>query len=106
MGLIRVLNAAAIARDSGVEDGARFRDTRSQMHTSVDRMAEVASEDAIAVEEAEAAAKADAAKGDGAKEAAANEGAADNAARPDGAATTERPAEPKDRGLDPARPIA
>ena len=37
LGLIRVLNNAAIARDNGEEDDARFRDTRSQMHISVAR---------------------------------------------------------------------
>ena len=46
LGLIRVLNDAAIARDSGHESDARFRDTRARMHTSVDRMAQVAGQDA------------------------------------------------------------
>ena len=105
LGLIRALNEAAIARDSGVDDGARFRDTRSQMHISVDRMAEVAGEDAIAI--AEAAAEAEAAtKAVAAKEAAATEAVAPNMVGPDGATTTEIPAPPADRGLDPARPNA
>ena len=55
LGLIRVLNAAALARDKGEEDDARFRDARAQMHTSVDRMAELAGQDDVAeAEEAEA----------------------------------------------------
>ena len=55
LGLIRVLNAAAVARDRGDEDDARFRDARVQMHTSVDRMAELAGQDDVAeAEEAEA----------------------------------------------------
>ncbi len=55
LALIRVLNAAAVARDKGEEDDARFRDTRAQMHTSVERMAELAGQDDVAeAEEAEA----------------------------------------------------
>ena len=46
LGLIRVLNDAAVARDSGHESDARFRDTRARMHTSVDRMAQVAGQGA------------------------------------------------------------
>jgi hypothetical protein len=55
LGLIRVLNAAAVARDEGQEDDTRFREARAQMHTSVERMAELAGQDDVAkVEEAEA----------------------------------------------------
>ena len=43
--LIRVLNAAAVARDEGQEDDMRFRETQAQMHTSVDRMAELAGQE-------------------------------------------------------------
>ena len=53
--LIRVLNAAAVARDKGQEDDTRFRETRAQMHTSVDRMAELAGQEGVAnTEEVEA----------------------------------------------------
>jgi hypothetical protein len=55
LGLIRVLNAAAVARDKGEEDDTSFRDARAQMHTSVERMAELAGQDDLAAaEEAEA----------------------------------------------------
>ena len=55
LGLIRVLNAAAVARDEGQEDDARFREARAQMHTSVERMAELAGqEEVVKVEAAEA----------------------------------------------------
>ena len=52
LGLIRVLNAAAVARDTGQEDDARFREARAQMHTSVERMAELAGQDDVAKVEA------------------------------------------------------
>ena len=48
LGLIRVLNAAAVARDKGEEDDTSFRDARAQMHTSVERMAELAGQDDLA----------------------------------------------------------
>ena len=55
LGLIRVLNAAAVARDEGQEDDTRFREARAQMHTSVERMAELAGQDDVAeAEEAKA----------------------------------------------------
>ena len=55
--LIRVLNAAAVARDEGQEDDMRFRETQAQMHTSVDRMAELAGQEGVAnTEEVEASA--------------------------------------------------
>ncbi len=47
IGLIRGLNAAAVARDKGHEDDQRFRDTLEQMHTSVEGMAELAGQDAL-----------------------------------------------------------
>ena len=47
IGLIRVLNAAAVARDKGHEDDQRFRDTLGKMHTSVEGMAELAGQDAL-----------------------------------------------------------
>jgi hypothetical protein len=87
LGLIRVLNAAAVARDEGQEDDARFRETRAQMHTSVERMAELAGQDDVAKAAAEALA-ADAESLAGATDAAA----------------TETPAEPAAHELNPARP--
>jgi len=53
--LIRALNAAAIARNAGLEDDARFLDTQSQMHASVERMGKLASGGALAETAAEAA---------------------------------------------------
>ena len=41
--LIRELNAAAVARDKGVDAGERFQATLDEMHDSVKRMAELAS---------------------------------------------------------------
>ena len=38
LGLIRILNQAAVARDRGDESDARFRNIRAQMPTSVERM--------------------------------------------------------------------
>ena len=43
MGLMRALNGAAVAIDEGEEDGEFLRDTVEKMHTSVERMAELAS---------------------------------------------------------------
>ena len=42
LGLLRVLNQAAVAREDGPEHDERFRDTLGEMHTSVDRMSELA----------------------------------------------------------------
>ena len=55
VGLIRELNAAAVAKKEGTEDDARYRNALEQMHTSVRRMGEVAGQDALA-REAEASA--------------------------------------------------
>ena len=52
MGLIRLLNAAAVASDAGEEDDTRFQETRAKMHTSVERMAELAGQDDLANAEA------------------------------------------------------
>ena len=52
LGLIRILNQAAVARNNGEESDERFRNTRAQMHTSVERMGEVAGKDAFAEREA------------------------------------------------------
>lgn len=41
--LIRELNAAAVARDKGVDADERFQATLDEMHDSVKRMAELAS---------------------------------------------------------------
>jgi hypothetical protein len=63
LGLIRELNAAAIARGEGEEDDKLFRETRARMHASVERMAELAGQDDVAIaEEAEALALAAAAR--------------------------------------------
>ncbi len=43
--LIRELNAAAIAKDRGVEDAKRFQSTLEEMHNSVSRMAELAAKE-------------------------------------------------------------
>jgi len=42
LGLIRELNAAAIAKDLGKEDAKRFQATLEQMHESVVKMSELA----------------------------------------------------------------
>lgn len=52
LGLIRVLNEAAVATNKGHENDARFRETRAKMHTSVERMAELAGRDDVAIAEA------------------------------------------------------
>ena len=44
--LIRELNSSAIGRKKGTEDDKRFRKTLKLMHVSVDRMADLAGEDA------------------------------------------------------------
>ena len=41
--LIRELNAAAVARDKGIDADERFQATLDEMHDSVKRMAELAS---------------------------------------------------------------
>ena len=51
LGLIRILNQAAVGRDKGEENDARFRTTRAEMHTSVERMGELAGKDAFAKQE-------------------------------------------------------
>ena len=43
--LIRELNAAAIAKDTGAEDAKRFQATLQRMHDSVVRMSELASKE-------------------------------------------------------------
>ena len=42
LGLMRVLNKASLARDAGQEQDELLRDTVEEMHTSVERMAELA----------------------------------------------------------------
>lgn len=42
MGLIRELNAAAIAKDTGIEDAKRFQATLQSMHDCVAHMSELA----------------------------------------------------------------
>ena len=42
LGLMRVLNQASVASDDDQEKGELLRDTVEKMHTSVDRMAELA----------------------------------------------------------------
>ncbi len=58
IGLIRDLNAAAVARKKGDEEDGSFQNTLEQMHGSVERMAELAGVDAL---ETAAEAKSDAA---------------------------------------------
>lgn len=53
IGLIRALNAAAVARDAGHEDDHRFRNSLEQMHASVDRMGEFTGQDVLASAAAE-----------------------------------------------------
>ena len=48
--LVPQLNAAAVAKNAGTEDDARYRDTLQQMHASVKRMGEVAGQDVLAGE--------------------------------------------------------
>ncbi len=95
LGLIRVLNAAAVARDEGQEDDTRFRETRAQMHTSVERMGELAGQDDVANTEEEEASAAEAES----LAAEAGAGAAE-------AEATETPVGPAAHELDPARPKA
>ena len=48
--LVPQLNAAAVAKNEGTEDDARYRDTLEQMRASVKRMGEVAGQDVLAGE--------------------------------------------------------
>jgi len=108
MGLIRLLNAAAVASDAGEEDDTRFQETRAKMHTSVERMAELAGQDDLAnaqaaeafvaeaeslAEEAEAEPEADEA------EAELEAGAEEAEAEPE-AGAEEAPAEPEAEAED------
>ncbi len=103
LGLIRDLNAAAIARGEGEEDDKLFRETRARMHTSVERMAELAGQDDVAI-----AAEAEALALEAARSYATDSGAADPGAAESGpvesgaveSTPTERPAEPAARELD------
>ena len=120
LGLIRVLNAAAVARDAGQEDDARFREARAQMHTSVERMAELAGQDDVAkVEAAEVstvepetlAAEAESSAAEAETSMAQEETSAAEAETEAGegaaeAEATETPVEPAVQELDPARPEA
>ena len=94
LGLIRILNQAAVARDNGDESDARFRNTRAQMHSSVERMGDLAGKDASAdafteVEEAVIEAG--------------EEALEEVRTRLEETGTGETPAEPAGRELDPAR---
>lgn len=110
MGLIRLLNAAAVASDAGEEDDTRFQETRAKMHTSVERMAELAGQDDLAnaeaaeafvakaeslAEEAEAEAEPEADEA----EAELEEGAEEAEAEPE-AGAEEAPAEPEAEAED------
>ncbi len=46
--LVPQLNAAAVAKNEGTEDEARYRDALEQMNASVKRMGEVAGQDVLA----------------------------------------------------------
>jgi hypothetical protein len=105
LGLIRILNEAAVARDNGDESDARFRDARAQMHASVERMAEVAGKqdeseeaprgvEAVVIEAAEAVSVEDGAV------------VAEQEERAEETAASETVAEPADRELDTAAPNA
>ncbi len=50
LSLIRDLNAAAVARAHGEDDGTRFLDTLEEMHSSVVRMSELAGMDEATTE--------------------------------------------------------
>ena len=101
LGLIRVLNAAAATRDEGQEDDARFREARAQMHTSVERMAEIAGqEEVVKVEAAEVSALEPEALAAETETSAAEAGAAAEAEAAD------TPVEPAVHEFDPARPEA
>ncbi len=105
LGLIRILNQAAVGRDNGEESDERFRNTRAQMHTSVERMGELAGKDAFAEKkdftEAEVvvieAAEATLAE---------VRTRVEETTSVDETASVETPAEPAGRELDPARPNA
>lgn len=56
IGLIRELNAAAVAKKAGTEDDARYRGVLEQMHDSVSRMSELAGEAETSAGEAETSA--------------------------------------------------
>jgi hypothetical protein len=105
LGLIRILNEAAVARDNSDESDARFRDTRAQMHASVERMAEVAGKkddseeaskevEAVVIEAAEAASVEDGAV------------VVEEEERAEETAASETAAEPAGRELDTAAPNA
>ncbi len=99
LGLIRDLNAAAIARGEGEEDDKRFRETRARMHTSVERMAELAGQDDVAIAaEAEALALEAAARSYATDSGAAESGPVESGAVE--STPTERPAEPAAHELD------
>jgi hypothetical protein len=104
LGLIRELNAAALARGESEEDDKLFRETRARMHSSVERMAELAGQDDVAIaEEAEALALAAAARSYAAGSGAKNFEPLDSEPLDPGAlesAATELPAEPAAHELD------
>jgi hypothetical protein len=106
VGLVRILNQFAVGRDKGEEDDRRFRNTRAEMHTSVERMGELAGKDALAQEDPftevetvviEAAEVALAESMAREKQTATEEATAE---------PNEPPAESADRELDPATPNA
>ena len=111
LGLIRILNQAAVQRDKGEENDTRFRSTRAEMHTSVERMGKLAGKDAFAEKDPftevepvviEAAEVALAESKAGEKQTATEEATAEPNDTP--ADPNETPAEPADRELDPATP--
>jgi hypothetical protein len=105
-GLIRILNQSAVGRDKGEENDTRFRNTRAEMHTSVERMGELAGKNAFPQKDPftevetvviEAAEVALAKSKERAKQTTTEETSAD---------PNEAPAEAADRELDPATPNA
>ena len=99
MGLIRLLNAAAVASDAGEEDDTRFQETRAKMHTSVERMAELAGQDDLANAEAAEAFVAEAESLAEKAEAELEAGAEEAEARPE-AGAEEAPADPEAEAED------
>jgi len=97
--LIRILNQAAVGRDEGEENDARFRNTRAEMHTSVERMGELAGKDAFAKQELFTEVEAVVIE-------AAEVALAEAQTKAKQKATKETPTEPADLELDPATPNA
>jgi hypothetical protein len=97
LGLVRILNQAAVGRYKGEEDDRRFRNTRTETHNSGEHMGELAGRDALAKEEPFT--EVEAVVTEAAEVALAEAKAKQTVAK-------ETPAEPADHELDPATPNA